>query len=328
MPEVRKLSYGESVNAALLRSLEERHEVLVYGEDVGKPGGVFGVSKGLRKQFGDRVFDTPISESAILGSAVGAAMFGMRPVVEIMWTDFFLVALDQLVNQAANVRYVSAGASTAPLTVRTQQGSAPGACAQHSQSLEAFFLHTPGIRVCMPVTAQDAHDLLLSAVWCDDPVVVIENRTLYHGAKQEVSVGGPVAPIGGLRRRREGDAATVVTWGAVGLEALAAAEELAGEGHEVEVLETPWLDPFPWDEVLSNVARTGRLVVVHEANRTGGFGAEVVSRVAEAGLALAAPPQRVALPDLRVPAAPSLAQAVLPARADIVAALRRSIRPA
>ncbi|WP_203432704.1 alpha-ketoacid dehydrogenase subunit beta [Jiangella asiatica] len=325
MPETRKLSYGEAANAALRRALEERPEVLLYGEDVGVPGGVFGVSKGLRKQFGDRVFDTPISESAILGSAVGAAMFGRRPVVEIMWTDFFLVALDQVVNQAANVRYVSEGRLTAPLTIRTQQGTAPGSCAQHSQSLEAFFLHTPGIRVCMPVTAQDAYDLLLSAIGCDDPVVVIENRTLYHGAKQEVSLGGPVAPIGGLRTRRTGTTATVVTWGALSLQTVAAAETLAQEGHDVEVLETPWLDPFPWDEVLASVARTGRLVVAHEANRTGGFGAEVLARVAEAGIALAAPPRRVAVPDLRLPAAPGLAAAVVPGADQIAAAVRQLV---
>ncbi|TDD64958.1 acetoin dehydrogenase [Jiangella aurantiaca] len=323
MPETRKLSYGEAANAALRRALDDWPEVLVYGEDVGVPGGVFGVSKGLRKQFGDRVFDTPISESAILGSAVGAAMFGRRPVVEIMWTDFFLVALDQVVNQAANVRYVSEGRLTAPLTIRTQQGTAPGSCAQHSQSLEAFFLHTPGIRVCMPVTAQDAHDLLLSSIACDDPVVVIENRTLYHGGKQEVSVGGPVAPIGGLRVRRPGTTATAVTWGSISQQVLVAAETLASEDHDVEVLETPWLDPFPWDEVLASVARTRRLVVTHEANRTGGFGAEVLARVAEAGIELAAPPVRVAVPDLRLPAAPGLAAAVVPAAGDVADALRR-----
>jgi acetoin:2,6-dichlorophenolindophenol oxidoreductase subunit beta len=322
MPEPRKMSYAEAANAALARALEEFPETLLYGEDVGVPGGVFGVSKGLRKQFGERVFDTPISESAILGSAVGAAMFGRRPIVEIMWSDFFLVALDQVVNQAANVRYVSEGRLTAPMTIRTQQGAAPGSCAQHSQNLEAFFLHTPGIRVCMPVSAQDAHDLLLSAIACDDPVVVIENRSLYHGPKEEVVLGGDIAPIGGLRTLREGDAATVLAWGAMSRRALEAGELLASEGVEVEVLETPWLNPFPWDEVLASVARTGRLVVAHEANRTGGFGAEVLARVAEAGIALHAPARRVAVPDLRLPAAPGLAQAVLPGAAEIRAAVR------
>ncbi|MFG1921629.1 alpha-ketoacid dehydrogenase subunit beta [Cryptosporangium sp. NPDC048952] len=304
---MRKLSYAEAVNAALRRCLEEIPETLLYGEDVGKPGGVHGVSKGLHKAIGDRVFDTPISESAILGSAVGAAMFGRRPIVEIMWSDFFLVALDQVVNQAANVRYVSNGQTTAPLTIRTQQGNSPGACAQHSQNLEAFFLHTPGIRVCMPSTPQDAYDLTLSAVHCDDPTIVIENRTLYHGAKAEVDVDGPVQPIGGLRKRQDGDAVTVVTWGAI----TRRVEEAARES-DAEVLETVWLNPFPWDEVIASVRRTGRLAVVHEANRTGGFGAEVVARVVEQGVRLYAPPVRIAVPDMRLPAAPVLANALIP----------------
>ncbi|GAA0271969.1 alpha-ketoacid dehydrogenase subunit beta [Cryptosporangium japonicum] len=311
---MRKLSYAEAVNAALRRCLDEIPETLLYGEDVGVPGGVHGVSKGLHKAFGDRVFDTPISESAILGSAVGAAMFGRRPIVEIMWSDFFLVALDQVVNQAANVRYVSNGTVKAPLTIRTQQGNSPGACAQHSQNLEAFFLHTPGIRVCMPSTPQDAYDLTLAAVHCDDPTIVIENRTLYHGAKAEVVTDGEVQPIGGLRKRRDGDAVTVVTWGAISRRVEEAAEN-------AEVLETVWLNPFPWDEVIASVRRTGRLAVVHEANRTGGFGAEVVARVVEAGVRLAAPPVRIAVPDMRLPAAPVLANALIPDVRSIAAAI-------
>jgi len=313
---MRKLSFAEAVNAALKRCLEEIPETLLYGEDVGVPGGVHGVSKGLHKAFGDRVFDTPISESAILGSAVGAAMFGRRPIVEIMWSDFFLVALDQVVNQAANVRYVSNGQVKAPLTIRTQQGNSPGACAQHSQNLEAFFLHTPGIRVCMPSTPQDAYDLVLSAVHCDDPTIVIENRTLYFGAKEEVETDGDVQPIGGLRKRRDGDAVTVVSWGAITRRV-----EEATRDVDAEVLETVWLNPFPWDEVIASVRRTGRLAVVHEANRTGGFGAEVVARVVEQGVRLYAPPVRVAVPDTRLPAAPVLAGALIPDVPTIAAAI-------
>lgn len=322
MPETVKLNVGGAVNAALARCLADIPETMLYGEDVGKPGGVFGVTRGLQKRFGDRVFDTPISETAMLGAAVGAASFGRRPIVEIMWIDFSLVAFDQIVNQAANVRYVSEGRTAAPLTIRTQQGTAPGACAQHSQNLEALLLHVPGIRVCMPRTAQDAHDLVLSAVACDDPTVVIENRTLYAGAKEDVVIGGPVMPIGGHRRRREGDDVTVVTWGAITAQVLEAVDRVAADGLSAEVLEMVWLNPFDTDAVLASLQRTGRLLVVHEAARTGGFGAEVVARVVEAGAPLIAPPRRVALEDSRIPAAPQLARELLPQTADIEAALR------
>jgi len=319
---VSSMTYAEAVRAALRRCLTQFPETLFYGEDVAKPGGVFGVTRGLRRDFGDRVFDTPISESAILGSAVGAAMLGRRPIVEIMWADFSLVAFDQIVNQLANVRYVSRGELTAPVVIRTQQGTAPGACAQHSQSLEALFLHIPGIRVCMPRTAQDAYDLLTAAVASDDPVVVIENRSLYHGERQDVRVDGPVPAIGGIRTRREGTDATVVTWGAMTDRVIEAADNLAGEQISIEVLETPWLNPLPTQAILASAQRTGRLAVVHEANVTGGFGAEIVSRVAESGLALRSPATRLGLPDTRVPAAPSLVESLVPGAEAIAAALR------
>jgi pyruvate dehydrogenase E1 component beta subunit/2-oxoisovalerate dehydrogenase E1 component len=315
------VNYSGAVNAALRRCLAELPETLLYGEDVAKPGGVHGVTRGLWKEFGDRVFDTPISESAILGSAVGAAMMGRRPIVEIMWADFFLVALDQMVNQAANVRYVSEGRLTAPLVVRTQQGNSPGACAQHSQNLEALFLHTPGLRVAMPSNPQDAYDIMVSAVYCDDPVVVIDNRTLYFGEKKEIVTGRPPAAIGGSFMRRTGPAATVVTWGAITNRVLEAADRLAAQSTPVTVIETPWLNPFDTDAVVQSVARTGgKLAVVHEANTTAGFGAEVVTRVAEAG-ALQHRPIRIAVPDTRVPAAPELAAALIPDTDQISAAL-------
>lgn len=315
------MNYSGAVNAALRRCLAEVPEALLYGEDVARPGGVHGVTRGLWKEFGDRVFDTPISESAILGTAVGAAMMGRRPIVEIMWADFFLVALDQMVNQAANVRYVSRGRLTAPLVVRTQQGNSPGACAQHSQNLEALFLHTPGLRVAMPSTPQDAYDIMVSAVYCDDPVIVIDNRTLYFGAKEPVVTDRAPAPIGGSRLRRTGDAATVVTWGAITHRVLEAADQLAAQSVPVTVIETPWLNPFDTAAVIASVHQTGgKLAIVHEANATAGFGAEVVARAAEAGV-LRGRPVRVAVPDTRIPAAPQLAAALIPDSDRIVAEL-------
>ncbi|MFF5986685.1 alpha-ketoacid dehydrogenase subunit beta [Prauserella flavalba] len=323
MPE---LNYAGAVNAALRRCLEELPETLLYGEDVAKPGGVHGVTRRLWKDFGDRVFDTPISESAILGTAVGAAMMGRRPIVEIMWADFFLVALDQLVNQAANIRYVSQGRLTAPLTVRTQQGNSPAACAQHSQNLEAMFTYVPGLRVVVPSTPQNAYDSMVSAVYSDDPVVVFDNRTLYLGEKQQVETGGAVKPIGGGTVRRTGAAATVVTWGAMTHRVLAAADRLAEEGTEVTVLETPWLNPFDHEAVHRSVAATGgRLAVVHEANVTGGFGGEVVVRALEAGV-LSGRPLRIGAADTRIPAAPRLAGALIPDTEQILTELRKFTR--
>src|SRR3954452_24296442 len=231
------LNYSEAVNAALDRSLRERPDVLLYGEDVAKWGGIFGATRGLARRYGERVFDTPISESAILGSAVGAALMGKRPVVEIMWVDFALVALDQIVNQAANVRYVSQSRLTAPLTIRTQQGAMPGSCAQHSQNLEAIFAHTPGLIVGLPATPQDAHDMLLSAIWAEDPAIVIENRTLYFGAPAPVDTAAPGKAPGGGRVCRVGSDITLVTWSAMLHTALAAAGQAAERGVDVEVMD-------------------------------------------------------------------------------------------
>jgi pyruvate/2-oxoglutarate/acetoin dehydrogenase E1 component len=318
MPEVTRLNYGGAVNAALARILRDVPESLLFGEDVGKPGGVFGVTRGLQKAFGDRVFDTPISESAMLGTALGSAMFGRRPIVEIMWADFTLVALDQIVNQISNTRYISKGLASAPLVIRTQQGGAPGACAQHSQSLEAFFLHTPGIRVAIPSTPQDAFDTLLAASYSDDPTMVIENRSLYAGDKVDVVTDGAVKPIGGSSVRRRGDALTVVSWGSITRRVEDAADRAAQSGLRVEVIEAHWLNPFDWGTVLESLGRTHRLVVVHEANVSGGFGAEIIARVAESGIRLYAPPMRVGLPDVRVPAAPHLADALFPSIGSIL----------
>ncbi len=325
--ETKSLTFGKAVNAALERALSEMPDTILYGEDVGKPGGVFGVTKGLQQSAGaDRVFDTPISETAMLGVAVGAAMSGLRPIVEIMWIDFSLVAMDQIVNQAANVRYVSAGRLTAPLTIRTQQGATPGSCAQHSQNLEAIYAHIPGLRVGVPATAQDAYSMLLAAVRSDDPVMVIENRGMYHGAEQVVDVGGPIEDVGGARIAQEGKDVTIVSWGSMLFCALEAAALLAQQGVSAEVVNARWITPFDWETLFASVGKTKRLLVVHEANVSGGFGAEIAARVqSECFGKLSAPVDRLGVMDCRIPAASHLQAALIPDADRIAKAAHRLV---
>jgi pyruvate/2-oxoglutarate/acetoin dehydrogenase E1 component len=320
-----KLNFAGAANAALERALREDENVILYGEDVALPGGVFGVTKGLQRLYGDRVFDTPISESAMLGVALGAATFGARPIVEIMWADFMLVGLDQIVNQIANARYISQGRITPAITIRTQQGSQPGACAQHSQSLEALLVHVPGIRVCVPSNAQDAYDLLVSAVTLDDPVVVIENRNLYHGDKVSVQLDRSPQPPGRAHVMRTGWDVSLISWGAQVTIALEAAESLAAEGISVEVIDARWLAPFDWPTLFSSIARTSRVAVLHEANLTGGFGAEIIAKVAEQGPPLRARPMRIGTPDARIPAAPALLDSLIPNVARVKQAIRQLV---
>lgn len=326
---VVELSYGKAVNAALRRALAEFPETILFGEDVGKPGGVFGITKDLQPAFGeDRVFDTPISETAMLGAAVGSAMTGLRPIVEIMWIDFSLVAMDQIVNQAANVRYVSAGRLGAPLTIRTQQGALPGSCAQHSQNLEAMYAHVPGLRVGVPATPQDAYSMLLAAIACDDPTLVIENRGLYFGAAESIEIDGAIEPAEGAKVAREGTDITIVSWGSMLLRVLQAAENLQAHGVSVEVINARWVAPFDWATLNTSVRKTRRLLVVHEANVTGGFGAEIAARVQEEHFAnLSAPVRRLGVPDCRMPAASHLQEALIPDSARIQEQVLRMVAP-
>lgn len=319
-----ELTYQRAVNKALDAELTNRPEVLVYGEDVGFAGGIFGVSRGLQKTHGSsRVFDTPISESAILGSAVGAAMEGMRPIVEIMWADFLLVALDQLVNQAANVRYSTRSVLHAPLVVRTQQGATAGSCAQHDQSLEALLVHIPGLRVGLPSTPADAYAMTRAAVADDDPVILIEARELYQ-MKGDVHLDAEAENIGGARFHRRGADLSIITWGAPLHRVLAAADVLATSGIEATVLDLRWLNPLD-DAAIAEAVQTGggRVLVVHEANSTGGFGAEIVARIQEQHFSdLSAPVQRLGTADSRMPAAASLQSALLPTEDSIAEAAR------
>jgi len=318
-----ELRYIQAVNHALRWALGNVPESIIFGEDVAIPGGPFGSSKGLYEEFGEeRIFDTPISEQGFLGMALGAAMTGLKPVVEIMYVDFAFVAMDQIVNQIATARYASNGTFSAPLVIRSQQGASPGSCAQHSHSAEAYFAHTPGLRIAIPATPNDAFQMLRTAIMTDDPVVVLEARQLYAD-KGFVDLDAPLEKIGGTRVVRDGRDATVVTWGTMVQESLDAALELSAEGIEVEVLDLRWLSPLDFAPVVDSVSRTGHLIIAHEANVTGGFGAEIAARCADECFSLLRGPiKRVGAPDVHMPAAPSLQEAIIPTKADIAEAVR------
>jgi 2-oxoisovalerate dehydrogenase E1 component len=311
-------NYIGAVNEALRRILAEDASSLVYGEDVGKAGGIFGASRNLQREFGaTRVFDTPIAEAAILGSAVGAAMAGMRPIVEIMWGDFLLVALDQIINQAANIRYVTQGRASVPMVIRTQQGATPGSCSQHSQSLEALLFHIPGIRLGLPATPQDAYDMLRVAATSSDPVVLIEARALYQ-RREAVAFDKTPEPMGKARLMRDGGDLAIVTWGTSVPEAMEAAEQLSAAGINAAVLDLRWLSPLDEAAIAAVVAQCeGRVLIVHEANRTGGVGAEIAARISESYRG--ARVRRLGAPDVRIPASPLLQAALLPKAAAILA---------
>ena len=321
-----ELRYIQAVNAALRWSMENVPESIIFGEDVAIPGGPFGSSKGLYEDFGDkRIFDTPISEQGFLGMALGAAMTGLRPIVEIMYVDFAFVGMDQIVNQIATAHYASNGTYRAPLVIRSQQGYSIGSCAQHSHSAEAYFAHTPGLRIAIPSTPNDVYQMLRTAVLSDDPVIVLEARQLYAD-KGVVELDGPVEKMGGSRVVRPGKDVTIVTWGTMVGKALIAATELSADGVEAEVIDLRWLAPLDMGPVTQSLKQTGRVVIAHEANLTGGFGAEIAARIGEESFGdLRAPVLRIGAPDVHMPAAPALQTAVIPEAADIVRAVRRAM---
>jgi 2-oxoisovalerate dehydrogenase E1 component len=323
----KEMTYQRAINQALRDELQDRPEVVVYGEDVGKAGGIFGVTRSLQKDFGSaRVFDTPIAESAILGSAVGAAIEGFRPVVEIMWADFLFVALDQIVNQAANVRYLSRSQMSAPLTIRTQQGATPGSCAQHSQSVEVMLAHIPGIKVGLPATPQDAYDMTRAAIADPDPTVLIEHRGFYQNAG-EVRHGAATQTAAGAKLHRSGSDIALITWGSSLPNVLSAAEQLAAEGVQATVLDLRWLRPLDEKAIDEAVQSSGgRVLVVHEAPEYAGFGSEVVAQISQRHFGrLASPVQRLGAIESRIPASPVLQDAALPTIASIVEAARTMV---
>lgn len=319
-----ELRVAKAINQALADAMRADPTVIVLGEDVAAAGGPFGVTRGLLDMFGaQRVLDTPISEAGLVGAAVGAALCGLRPVAEIMFMDFVTLAMDQLVNQAAKARFMFGGRSSVPMVVRMPHGGGLNAGPQHSQCLEAWLAHVPGLKVVVPATAADAYGLLRSAIDDPDPVVVIEHKALYAVAEQVPEPLVPV-PIGSARIARSGGDLTIVTYGALLRDALAAADRLADEGIACEVVDLRTIQP--WDEatVRQSLARTHRLVVAHEAVEAFGVGAEIAARMADIGFDdLDAPILRVGAPSMPVPFAKSLEAAYRPNADKIAASCRR-----
>jgi pyruvate/2-oxoglutarate/acetoin dehydrogenase E1 component len=324
---VKELSVAEAIREALREEMLRDETVYICGEDVGQFGGCFGVTQGLYEEFGEeRVRDTPISETAIVGSAVGAAATGMRPVPEIMFMDFVTVCMDQLVNQAAKMRYMFGGKAIMPITLRLPVGAGISAAAQHSQSLEAWFTHVPGLKVVMPSTPADHKGLLKASIRDENPVIFVEHKVLY-GIKGPVPEDEDyVIPLGKGDIKRQGEDVTVVATSMMVYKALAAAEELAKEGISVEVVDPRTLVPLDKDIILSSVEKTGRLVIVHEAVKTGGFGGEIAAIVAEEGFDyLDAPIKRVAAHDVPIPFNAGQEQFVIPNEQDIIAAVKEIV---
>jgi len=317
------MKYREALRDALLEEMERDDSVFVIGEGIGERGGSYKVTDGLLATFGaGRVIDTPLAEAGFVGLGAGAAIAGRRPVVELLFVDFALQTMDQVVNQAAKYRFMSGGEGRVPLVIRTQGGTGNSLAGQHSQSLEAMFAHIPGLKVVMPATPRDAKGLLKSAIRDDDPVMFIEHKLLYM-TDGEVPEGEYLIPIGVADVKREGTDVTLVSWSHMVLKSLQAAEQLAAEGIDVEVVDLRSLAPWDAEAVLGSVRKTGRLVVAHEAVRRGGFGGEVAATVAERAFdALKAPIVRVAGLNTTIPFNLALERASVPQVADIVAGVR------
>jgi len=321
----RELTMADALNEALREEMQRDPTIFVIGEDIARHGGLFRVTAGLLDEFGPRrVIDSPISEAAITGAGVGGALIGCRPVVELQISDFVSLAMDQLVNHGAKWRYMSGGQVSVPLVVRGPISNGIGMAAQHSQTLEAWFVHAPGLVVIMPSTAADAKGLLKSAIRDDNPVVFLEKRLLYS-RKGEVPDGEHLVPIGVADVKREGRDVTIVAAGASVQLSLQAARQLARDGVEVEVVDPRTLKPLDIDAIAESVARTGRLVVVNEGARAGGFASEVVARTLD-HVPLSefkATPERVTAKDTPIPYATPLEREVLPSLEGVVSAVTR-----
>ena len=326
----RELSYLNAFNEGMHQLMADDPDVFVAGEDVAGKGGVFGSFVGLLDKYGDRrMVDTPISEQAIVGLGIGAAVAGLRPVVDLMFMDFVLVSMDQIANQAAKLKYMFGGNATLPLTITTNGGGGLSAAAQHSQSLEAMLCHVPGLKVVMPSTPYDMKGLLVASVREDNPTILVKHKKMF-GVKGDVPEELYEVPLGTAAVTRAGTDVTVVAYSYMAAEALAAAEVLAGEGISCEVIDLRTVQPLDIDTVVESARKTNRIVVVHEAVRFGGLGAEIAAQVQEHAFDhLDAPVARVGAPFSPIPFSPSLESVYVPSAASIATEVRTTLhRPA
>jgi acetoin:2,6-dichlorophenolindophenol oxidoreductase subunit beta len=320
----REITYLEAVREAMVQEMRQDKDVFLIGEDVGTYGGAFGVSKGMLEEFGpERIRDTPISEAAIAGTATGAALMGMRPVMEIMFMDFLTISMNQLVNQAAKMRFMFGGNCSIPMVIRAPSGSGTGAAAQHSQSLEAWFVNVPGIKVVAPSSPYDAKGLLIASIRDNNPVLFMEHKLLYR-QKGPVPEEPYCISLQSAEVKRAGRDLTIVAYSIMVPRALEAAEKLAAEDIEVEVVDPRCLKPLDKDTIIRSVSKTSRVLIVHEAPLTGGFGGELAAVIAESEAFdyLDAPIRRLAGLDIPIPYNRNLELAAVPQVEDIVAAAR------
>ena len=323
MSDTRQITYAQAFNEAVRQCMREDETIFCAGEDIGAFGGVFGTFAGLQTEFGERrCFDTPISEQAIVGLGIGAAATGLRPIVDLMFMDFIAVAMDQIVNQAAKMKYMFGGKAVLPLTITTAGGGGLSAAAQHSQSLEAWLCHVPGLKVIYPSNAHDMKGLMVSCIREDNPTMMVKNKRLL-GVKGDVPEDLYAIPLGQAKIVRPGTDVTIVTYGRMVAEALSAAEKLAADGIECEVIDPRTLQPLDVDAITSSVRRTNRVVVVHEAVRFGGIGAEIAAQIQESAFDfLDAPVSRIGAPFAPVPFSPVLEAAYFPNAATIAQEIR------
>jgi pyruvate dehydrogenase E1 component beta subunit len=319
----RQISFRDAISEAIREEMARDERVFLMGEDVGVLGGAFASTKGIYQQFGEeRVKDTPISETAIVGFALGAAMAGMRPIAEIMRVDWMTICMDEIVNQTAKMHYMTGGRPEVAMVIRASSEGGIGLGAQHSQSFETWFVHVPGLKVVIPSTPYDAKGLLKAAIRDPDPVIFLESGILY-GVSGPVPADDYIVPLGKADVKREGKDVTVVAWGTLLPKTLNAAQTLAGEGIEAEVIDPRSLRPLDIDTIIASVKKTGKLVVAHEAMKTCGVGAEIAALVQEKAFDhLDAPIQRVATPDVIIPVNRTLERFVLPQEDNVIAAVK------